>query len=40
MGAMRLEVCTSLTRESFRRKFYEKNGLERAASGLYRKELS
>ncbi len=40
MGAMRLEVCTSLTRESYRRKFYEKNGLERAPSGLYRKELS
>ena len=35
-GAVRLEVTTSNKRESFRRQFYEKNGLEDAGSSVYR----
>ena len=35
-GAVRLEVTISNKRESFRRKFYEKNGFEDAGSSVYR----
>ncbi len=35
-GAVRLEVTTSNKRESFRRKFYEKNGFEDAGCSVYR----
>ena len=39
-GAVRLEVATSNKRESFRRKFYEKNGFKDAGSSVYRIELN
>ena len=35
-GAVRLEVTISNKRESFRRKFYKKNGFEDAGSSVYR----
>ena len=38
-GAVRLEVTISSKRESFRRKFYEKNGFEDAGSSVYRINL-
>jgi len=37
--AVRLEVTTSNKRESFRRKFYTKNGFEYAGSSVYRIDL-
>ena len=36
---VRLEVTISNKRESFRRKFYEKNGFENAGSSVYRMNL-
>ncbi|WP_170920483.1 GNAT family N-acetyltransferase [Desulfacinum hydrothermale] len=39
-GASRLEVITSEQRESTRRRFYEKVGLQRAMSRVYRLDLS
>ena len=38
-GAVRLEVTISNKRESFRRKFYKKNGFEDAGSSVYRINL-
>lgn len=38
-GAVRLEVCSSLARESSRRGFYLKNGFKAAESRIYRHDL-
>ena len=35
-GAVRIEVNTSRSRDSFRRRFYEKNGFQAAASSIFR----
>jgi GNAT superfamily N-acetyltransferase len=39
-GAVRIELKTGDTRESFKRGFYDKNGFERADIILYRKYIS
>lgn len=39
LGAVRLEVCGSLARESSRRGFYLKNGFKAAESRIYRHDL-